>query len=149
MHWCNDSIQLYYSRKRSGKKCGAGDIEFYIRICLLNGFLGAASKKEFCGRDTVLSKHIEKHQFDVGFIKGMYSRTGVSFNKTFSHRVLDTHSILRYLFYTGVIDVDISSSAKAFQYFGVKVNDRHTALGDVIATVELFEKMILFMQVQV
>lgn len=81
-------------------------------------------------------------QFDISFLKVLYSKTGVSFNKTFSHRSLDTYSILRYLFYTGKIDNDISSSAKAFNYFNIKVPQRHSALNDVLATVELFEKMI-------
>jgi len=81
-------------------------------------------------------------QFDINFIKKFYQGLGVSFNKIYSHRALDTYSILRYLFYTGKIDKDISSSSKAFTYFNVKVSHRHSALCDVLATVELFEKML-------
>ena len=100
----------------------------------------------------MISKHFPKSslvtlaghnvQFDIGFLKELYSLEGVSFSKSFSHRAIDTYSILRYLFYTGKITDDISSSAKAFSYFKIKVSNRHSALGDVLATVELFEKLM-------
>ena len=65
-----------------------------------------------------------------------------SFGKVFSHRILDTYSILRYLYDSGRIDDKIESSAKAFSFFGINVEGRHTALGDAKATMQLYEKML-------
>lgn len=98
-------------------------------------------KKHF-PKDTAVTLAGHNVQFDIGFLKKLYSAEGVSFSKSFSHRAIDTYSILRYLFYTGRITDDISSSAKAFGYYKIKVSHRHSALGDVLATTELFDKMI-------
>ena len=82
-------------------------------------------------------------QFDVSFLKQFYKKNNRSFEKRFSHRIVDTYSILCYLFYCGKIhDATILSSTKAFNYFKIKVSDRHSALGDAKATVELFEKLL-------
>lgn len=102
--------------------------------------------REFCNKhfksDTLVPLAGHNTQFDVGFVKVFLNKNNVSYNNLFSHRILDTYSILRYLVYAGKIDDNISSSAKAFQYFGIKVNERHSALGDALATVELFEKLL-------
>ncbi|MEI3403261.1 MAG: 3'-5' exonuclease [Blautia wexlerae] len=81
-------------------------------------------------------------QFDVQFIKKMFLDSHRSFGKVFSHRILDTYSILRYLYDSGRIDDKIESSAKAFSFFGINVEGRHTALGDAKATMQLYEKML-------
>lgn len=77
-------------------------------------------------------------QFDVGFLK----ENKRSYNELFSHRIIDTYTLLRSLYYTGKISEDISSSAQAFKFFGIQVDGRHTAKGDVIATVELYNKLL-------
>lgn len=88
-------------------------------------------------------------QFDIGFIRKLYEDNGRSYEKIFSHRVIDTYSILKFLCDSGKLHLDYISSAKAFKKFGIVVNGRHTALGDAIATARLYEQMILLVKNQV
>lgn len=81
-------------------------------------------------------------QFDVNFLKVFLKKNGRSFNRIFSHRIMDTYSLLRSLYYSGKISDDISSSAQAFNYFGIKVNNRHSAKGDAIATAQLYNHLL-------
>lgn len=81
-------------------------------------------------------------QFDVSFLRVFLESQGRSFNQLFSHRILDTYSIIMYLIYAEKIPPNVVSSAKVFQHFGIKVNGRHTALGDALATVKLFERLL-------
>lgn len=81
-------------------------------------------------------------QFDVNFLKVFLKKNGRSFDQIFSHRIIDTYSLLRSLYYSGKISDDISSSAQAFNYFNIKVNNRHSAEGDAIATAQLFSHLL-------
>ncbi len=81
--------------------------------------------------------------FDIQFIKMMFSSCGRSFEKLFSHRSVDTYSIIKFLSDCEFLPDEINSSAKAFKYFSITVNGRHTALGDARATMQLYSKMIL------
>lgn len=77
-------------------------------------------------------------QFDIGFMKQLYRPE--LYEKTFSHRVIDTASVLRFLKLAGVADLPGSGLDDAMSYFGVQVREdkRHTALGDVFALVGVF-----------
>ena len=77
--------------------------------------------------------------FDVGFLKKLL---GQNYNKIFSHRTLDTSSVLKFLFVSKLLDEDLSSSDKAFDFFGVNIEKRHSALGDAVGTARLFNKLI-------
>ena len=81
-------------------------------------------------------------QFDVQFIKKMFEDCNRSYEKVFSHRIVDTYSILKFLSDCGVVCGDVSSSAKAFRMFDIQVNGRHTALGDARATMQLYECLL-------
>lgn len=85
-------------------------------------------------------------QFDINFLKTFFSENNRSFNQYFSHRVIDTYSVYKTLILAGLIDENINSSHDAFNYFGIQVKQRHDALSDCIATVELYEKMILLIE---
>ena len=76
--------------------------------------------------------------FDVNFFKYFLSKNNFPFHKRFSHRIVDTATILYYLYLAGKIKQKTISSAEAFDFFGIPVNGRHTALGDAIATTKLF-----------
>lgn len=81
-------------------------------------------------------------QFDINFLKVFFRKNNRSFNQYFSHRSIDTYSVFKTLVLAGVIETNIDSSSEAFKYFGIKVDNRHSAIGDCIATVQLFEKLI-------
>jgi len=80
--------------------------------------------------------------FDVSFLRFFFSRNNENFSKFFSHRIIDTSSILYYLYLAGHIKQKAISSDEAFELFKIKVEGRHTALGDAIATAKLFNKLL-------
>ena len=80
--------------------------------------------------------------FDVDFLKVFLSQNNEEFSKFFSHRIIDTSSILYYLYLAGHIEQRAISSDDAFDLFEIQVEGRHTALGDAIATAELFNKLL-------
>jgi len=81
-------------------------------------------------------------QFDVNFLKVFFSQNNKNFNTYFSHRIIDTSSILYYLYLTGHLKHRSVSSDEAFELFKIKVEGRHTALGDAVATAKLFNKLL-------
>ena len=81
-------------------------------------------------------------QFDINFLKVFFKQNGRSFNNYFAHRSIDTYSIFKAMSIAGLIDKNLNSSTDAFSYFNIKVQKRHSALYDSIATVELFEKLL-------
>lgn len=80
--------------------------------------------------------------FDISFIKKMFLLQKVSFNKTFSHRAIDTNSVIKTLILADRLPRDINNLSSAFKYFQINIRKRHSALSDAIATVELYEKLI-------
>lgn len=80
--------------------------------------------------------------FDIQFLKHLFVACGRSFEKLFSHRVVDTYSVVKYLVDCQFIPHRVNSSAKAFEYFNITVDGRHTAIGDARATMQLYSKAI-------
>jgi len=80
--------------------------------------------------------------FDIKFLRFFLSQNNESFNKLFSHRIIDTSSILYYLYLAGHLKKKAISSDEAFNLFEIKVDGRHTAIGDAIATAKLFSKLL-------
>lgn len=103
----------------------------------IKSFAITCSKKE---KDIQLAGH--NIQFDVAFLKRLFGDQHRSFSKVFSHRMIDTYSILRFLDDAGKIRIQQLSSSSAFHYYGIKAKKRHSALGDALATVELYEKLL-------
>lgn len=83
--------------------------------------------------------------FDVNFMSTFFSNNNKDFSSYFSHRIIDTSSILYYLYLAGQINQKAISSDKAFELFDIEVKGRHTALGDAMATAELFNKLLSLM----
>jgi DNA polymerase-3 subunit epsilon len=80
--------------------------------------------------------------FDADFLRSFFTANNQDFSKYFSHRIIDTSSILHYLYLSGQIKQKAISSDEAFDLFDIKVEGRHTALGDAIATAKLFTKLL-------
>lgn len=108
-----------------------------LAIEKLNGFL-----KQHFQDDEKITLGGHNITFDVNFLNTFLTRNGFSFQQRFSHRFVDTATILFYLYLTGKLKSKITSSQDAFDYFGIPVEGRHTALGDVIATARLFSRLV-------
>ena len=80
--------------------------------------------------------------FDAGFLKTLFSGNNRNFDDYFSHRIVDTSSILHYLYLAGRIKQKAVSSDDAFDLFGIEAEGRHTALGDAFATAKLFTVLL-------
>lgn len=85
--------------------------------------------------------------FDRDFLKVLIEEnSNHSFEAFVSHRLLDTMSILNFLVVNNKLPVDVLSSDGAFRHFGIVVENRHTAMGDVEATIVLFDYLSEFLQ---
>lgn len=82
--------------------------------------------------------------FDVGFLKRLFELAGLPYDATFSHRTLDTASVLRFLALAGRIPPELVGSSKAFAHFGIRFsrNARHTATADARATARLLNRLL-------
>lgn len=82
--------------------------------------------------------------FDVAYMRKLAFLAGKDELPGFSHRALDTHTMLYLLFLNGKLPQTALSSDGAFEYFGIKISDkdRHTALGDALATRELVLQLL-------
>ncbi len=86
--------------------------------------------------------------FDIGFLKRLWSfRTSeLPYEQIFSHRTLDTCSIVRFLILSGKHPGLVSSGlTDACKYLNINIPDdqRHTALGDARATANLLTAMMV------
>lgn len=87
--------------------------------------------------------------FDIGFLKEAFGPR--AYGKLFSHRAIDTASIIRFLQTSGQLDMVGASLEAAIHYYELPVQkkDRHTALGDVYATALLYNQLLLTSRFQV
>ncbi|HEY8909517.1 MAG TPA: 3'-5' exonuclease [Desulfosporosinus sp.] len=105
------------------------------------------SIKEFClehfGDQEPITLAGHNVAFDIAFIKKLLK---ADYSKLFSHRSIETSSILKFLWMAGKIKDDCSASDKAFSYFKIDISHRHSALGDAIGTAELYTKLLGLVQ---
>lgn len=105
-----------------------------------------AAIRSFCIKNTKKTKEIQvaghNIQFDIAFLRKLFEAENRSINRLFSHRMIDTFSILRFLVDAGKIEMSPISSSNAFKILNIKVDDRHSALGDAVATAKLYEKLL-------
>lgn len=92
----------------------------------------------FAGRRVVPIGH--NIGFDVAFLRKLAFLSGRNQLPHLSHRVLDTHTMLYLLHLQGKVPETVLTSDGAFAHFGIKLPDtkRHTAMGDALATRQLF-----------
>ncbi len=84
--------------------------------------------------------------FDVGFLKRLYRVAGVTY-PDFNYRTIDTHAIMWALGAAGKMPM-CSSLDEGLAHFGIKVpeGERHTALGDAVATSKLLLSLLTLMR---
>lgn len=80
--------------------------------------------------------------FDVNFLRHFLVEHKYDWHKRFSHRFVDTATILYYLYLSEKIKDKAISSDEAFKLFGINVDKRHSALGDAMATAKLFTTLL-------
>lgn len=83
-------------------------------------------------------------EFDVGFLKRLYRLAGADFHADFSHRVIDTTSVIAALVLAGKAPARLGSTDEVFGHFGVGIaaHLRHNALEDAKATAELLTRLV-------
>lgn len=93
-------------------------------------------------KDYVLAGH--NVGFDRGFFSKLAFRAGRGEFKRVSHRNIDTFTLLFRLAALGEVPEEATTSTGAFRYFGIRVHEaeRHTALGDALATRVLVEILL-------
>lgn len=107
-------------------------------VNLLEGYLADTFNGEVV---TLIGHNIG---FDVAFLRKLAFQAGKDQLVGASHRMLDTHTMLYLLFLNGLLPNSALTSDGAFSHFGITVSEaeRHTALGDAVATRELLVKLI-------
>ena len=84
--------------------------------------------------------------FDIAFTKRLYRHAGLekNYGNDFRDRALDTCSILEFLMLSGKVEGYRASGDVLFKAAGVEIEekDRHTALGDAVATAYALESLI-------
>jgi DNA polymerase III epsilon subunit-like protein len=85
--------------------------------------------------------------FDQAFLGAFLAGQGRGLER-FSHRTVDTHAIAAALRDAGRLPLGNLSSTALFAHFGIQVPEekRHTALGDALATFELYWKLVELMK---
>jgi DNA polymerase-3 subunit epsilon len=84
--------------------------------------------------------------FDVGFLKRLYRLRDLN-DYPFNYRTIDTHAIMWALGAAGKMPM-CSSLDEGLAHFNIKVpeGERHTALGDAVATSKLLLSLLTLMQ---
>ncbi len=83
--------------------------------------------------------------FDRAFLGTFLDSQGRDLEPRFSHRTVDTHAVARALRDAGRLPAELRlSSDGLFAHFGIEVppEKRHMALGDALATHELYLKLV-------
>lgn len=93
------------------------------------------------GRPLMVAGH--NVAFDLAYMRRLYTMAGRPLPRDFSHRSLDTHTLLYAWACAGRLPPGARSSDGAFAHFGVAPPEhlRHTALGDAVATRDLLERL--------
>jgi DNA polymerase III epsilon subunit-like protein len=103
--------------------------------------------------DAFLGRHIAPDQtvmlgghnvgFDTAFLIRFLRRSAPHLLSRISHRSVDTMTLAAAMQVVGVLPSSVTGLTALLDYFGVVLpqEQRHTALGDAMATAELFQRM--------
>jgi DNA polymerase III epsilon subunit-like protein len=86
--------------------------------------------------------------FDADFLARLYRLAGARYKATFSHRMLDTAAIMRFLILAGKLPLERAGLNEACAHFQIvfDCDKRHTALEDARITAILLDKLIELVQ---
>ena len=100
-------------------------------------------KKNFGKEKPMLCGH--NVNFDKDFIRALFERNFFNYESSFGYRTLDTMSIMTFLFLQGKTETRLGRLDDAIIYFNLEIpeKERHTALGDVLVTIKVLEKMLV------
>lgn len=107
-------------------------------VTAVEDFLNSFNKR----RPLMMAGH--NIQFDLAFMRRLYTMAGRKPPREFTHRSLDTHTLLWALADRGKLPAKVCSSDGAFNYFNIQppAELRHTALGDAVATRKLVQHLL-------
>ena len=82
--------------------------------------------------------------FDIAYMRRLYTLAGEKVPRDFSHRTIDTHTLLWALANQDRLPRTARSSDGAFRHFDIAPPEhlRHTALGDAVATLDLVRHLL-------
>jgi DNA polymerase III epsilon subunit-like protein len=89
-------------------------------------------------RPSILGQNVK---FDTDFISTLFTACNEDLFDYISHKAADTMHFLRFLYLSGNLKEDIIALDRAIKYFGIIIENRHTAMGDAVGTAELFIKI--------
>ena len=98
--------------------------------------------KHFKDNKAVIGGH--NTSFDTNFIKQLFKESDYIYGKNFSHREVDTASILKYLSHKERFNKELKSLNDAIDYFDLKITkkERHTGIADALITAKLYNKLL-------
>jgi DNA polymerase-3 subunit epsilon len=83
---------------------------------------------------------------DKYMVRELFNRCNLNMDDYISYRMIDTMSLIWGLYAIEKLPIEACSSNGAFEYFNIKVEKRHHALDDCMATVKLYDKLIKLME---
>lgn len=129
IRWTTKALEINKIKIEDVKKHGKHPTE----ICLIILDIIEQTKE-----DHVLGGH--NISFDVGFIKRLFNLGYYKY--PFSYRFIDTCVIGRFLAHCNFINTERFDLGGLCEYFDIEINNQHTSYGDVVATAELYTKMV-------
>jgi DNA polymerase III epsilon subunit-like protein len=80
---------------------------------------------------------------DKYFVYKLLIEAKLNWDDVFSHRTIDTMSILWSMYFNGEIPKEACSSKGAFEFFCINNEKPHDAISDCYATLELFDMLVI------
>jgi len=80
--------------------------------------------------------------FDNGFLKRLFRLGGQTKHYPFSYRMLDVSSVAKAAADAGKIKPKSFGLKNLCDYFDIKMENYHTALADVLITIQVYEKLL-------
>ena len=113
-----------------------------LALAQLDQFLKENFIDETVSGGIVLAGH--NINFDIRFLRRLFSICGAKFDDRFSHRSLDTASVLRFLSLADLLPKTVLGSDEAFKWFDVMplTSERHTAIGDARSTALMLSRLV-------